>query len=56
MLMEEKWLYRFSEVVRHVDKGINAIKEDKVTLDPFAQREVFGFWELPMAVHPSLSS
>ncbi len=53
MAMEEKRLQRFGEVVRHVYRGIDAIEEDKVTLYPFAQREVFdiyvtclwgGFW------------
>ena len=44
MAMEEKRLQRFGEVVRHVDRGIDAIEEDKVTLYPFAQREVFDIY------------
>ena len=39
--MKEKCLQRFGKVVGHVDCSIDPIEEDKVTLNPFTQGEVF---------------
>jgi hypothetical protein len=38
--VEKNWLKGFCEMIRHVDGGVDAIEEDEVAFDPFAQGEI----------------
>ncbi len=39
--MKEEWLEWFGEMVGHVNRCINPIKEDKIAFNPFTQGKMF---------------